>query len=205
MSVTVSRTVGTVASIERDRSPLSIAVLAPPWITVPPPGYGGIEAVVALLCDELVARGHEVTLFAAPGSHSPADVQAPLERTHADQIGSSLHESDHVGTAYDTIDAVRCGAGIAHGADTATFALTRRRTGPSPASPHLEAGIRGVPRGAGRESTSWCRLSAASGWSAGRLSAQDEARLDGLAGQVRGERYGEEGRTPNWVSPPPRR
>ncbi len=37
------------------------------------------------------------------------------------------------------------------------------------------------------------------------LSAQDEARLDGLAGQVRGERYGEEGRTPNWVSPPPRR
>ena len=104
MSVTVSRTVGTVASIERPRSPLRVAVLAPPWITVPPPGYGGIEAVVALLCDELVARGHAVTLFAAPGSHSAADLQAPLERTHADQIGSSLHESDHVGAAYDTID-----------------------------------------------------------------------------------------------------
>ena len=86
------------------RGALRVAVLAPPWITVPPPGYGGIEAVVALLCDELVARGHEVTLFAAPGSHSTADVQAPLERTHAARIGSSLHESAHVGAAYDAID-----------------------------------------------------------------------------------------------------
>jgi glycosyltransferase involved in cell wall biosynthesis len=83
-------------------------VLAPPWITVPPPGYGGIEAVVALLCDELVARGHDLTLFAAPGSHSAAHVCSPLEGTHADQIGSSLYESDHVGTAYDAVE--RAGA-----------------------------------------------------------------------------------------------
>jgi glycosyltransferase involved in cell wall biosynthesis len=86
------------------RGSLRVAVLAPPWIAVPPPGYGGIEAVVALLCDELVARGHEVMLFAAPGSRSAADVRAALELTHADQIGSSLHESDHVGAAYDAID-----------------------------------------------------------------------------------------------------
>ena len=81
-----------------------MAVLAPPWIPVPPPGYGGIEAVVALLCEELVKRGHEVTLFAAPGSRSAAEVCSPLEGTHADQIGSSLYESDHVGAAYDAID-----------------------------------------------------------------------------------------------------
>ena len=62
-----------------ERRALRIAVLAPPWITVPPPAYGGIEAVVALLCDELVARGHDVTLFAAPGSRSPAHVCSPLE------------------------------------------------------------------------------------------------------------------------------
>ncbi len=91
-----------------ERRALRIAVLAPPWIPVPPPGYGGIEAVVALLCDELVARGHEVTLFAAPGSHSAARVCSPLEGTHADQIGSSLYESDHVGAAYDAVD--RAGA-----------------------------------------------------------------------------------------------
>lgn len=79
-------------------------MLAPPWIPVPPPGYGGIEAVVSLLCEELVARGHDVTLFAAPGSHSPARVCAPLQDPHPDQIGSALFEADYVGTAYDAID-----------------------------------------------------------------------------------------------------
>ena len=83
---------------------IRVAMLAPPWIPVPPPGYGGIEAVVALLCDELVARGHEVTLFAAPGSSSAAELRTPLAQAHADQIGASLYESDHVATAYDAVD-----------------------------------------------------------------------------------------------------
>ena len=87
-----------------ERRALRIAVLAPPWIQVPPPGYGGIEAVVALLCDELVARGHDITLFAAPGSRSAAQICSPLESAHADQIGSSLYEADHVGAAYDAVD-----------------------------------------------------------------------------------------------------
>ena len=47
---------------------LRIAVLAPPWIPVPPPAYGGIEEVVDLLCEGLVSAGHSVTLFAAPGA-----------------------------------------------------------------------------------------------------------------------------------------
>ncbi len=84
--------------------PLRIAVLAPPWIPVPPPAYGGIEEVVELLCDALVARGHEVTLFAAPGSRSTARVKSPLEAAHPDEIGSSLYEADHVACAWDEID-----------------------------------------------------------------------------------------------------
>jgi glycosyltransferase involved in cell wall biosynthesis len=79
-------------------------MLAPPWIPVPPPAYGGIEAVVALLCDELTARGHHVTLFAAPPSRSPARVRELLEEGHPDAIGSALHESDHVACAWDEID-----------------------------------------------------------------------------------------------------
>ncbi|MGA2453184.1 MAG: glycosyltransferase family 4 protein [Solirubrobacteraceae bacterium] len=89
---------------DAERRALRVAMLAPPWITVPPPGYGGIEAVVALLCEELVSRGHDVTLFAAPGSHSAARVCSPLQGTHPDEIGSSLYESDHVAAAYDAID-----------------------------------------------------------------------------------------------------
>jgi glycosyltransferase involved in cell wall biosynthesis len=83
---------------------LRIAMLAPPWIPVPPPAYGGIEAVVALLCDELTARGHHITLFAAPESRSEAKVREVLDEAHPDTIGSSLHESDHVGCAWDEID-----------------------------------------------------------------------------------------------------
>jgi glycosyltransferase involved in cell wall biosynthesis len=84
--------------------PLRIAVLAPPWIPVPPPAYGGIEAVVDLLCEALVERGHAVTLFAAPGSRSAARLRSPLETAHPDEIGSSLYESDHVACAWDAID-----------------------------------------------------------------------------------------------------
>jgi glycosyltransferase involved in cell wall biosynthesis len=89
-----------------DRDALRIAMLAPPWIPVPPPGYGGIEAVVDLLCDALAARGHEVTLFAAPGSRSRsrARIHPLLEAAHPDTIGSALHESDHVASAFDAID-----------------------------------------------------------------------------------------------------
>jgi len=87
-----------------DGASLHVAVVAPPWIPVPPPGYGGIEAVVALLCDGLVSRGHHVTLFAAPGSDSTARVEDLLEAAHPDTIGSALHECDHVGSAFDAID-----------------------------------------------------------------------------------------------------
>jgi hypothetical protein len=75
---------------------LRIAMLAPPWIPVPPPGYGGIEFVVALLCDALVAQGHEVALFCAPGSSSSAEVHPLLEAPHPEHIERALFEADHV-------------------------------------------------------------------------------------------------------------
>jgi glycosyltransferase involved in cell wall biosynthesis len=84
--------------------PLRIAMVAPPWIAVPPSGYGGVEAVVALLSEALVARGHDVTLFAAPGSRSTARVYPLLEDAHPAEIGSSLFESDHVASAWEQID-----------------------------------------------------------------------------------------------------
>jgi glycosyltransferase involved in cell wall biosynthesis len=90
---------------ERAERPLRIAELAPPWIPVPPPGYGGIEYVVALLCDALVARGHDVDLFCTPGSHSSANVRTLLPRAHPEAIERSLFEADHVGLAFAAFDA----------------------------------------------------------------------------------------------------
>ena len=59
-------------------SRLRIALVAPPWLPVPPIGYGGTERVIALLADGLVERGHDVTLFAAAGSDTEADLVTPL-------------------------------------------------------------------------------------------------------------------------------
>ncbi|MGZ6697208.1 MAG: glycosyltransferase family 4 protein [Solirubrobacteraceae bacterium] len=84
---------------------LRIAMLAPPWIPVPPPGYGGIEFVVALLCDALVARGHDVELFCAPGSQTAATVRPQLPEAHPESIQRSLFESDHVARAFAAVDA----------------------------------------------------------------------------------------------------
>jgi glycosyltransferase involved in cell wall biosynthesis len=58
---------------------MRIAQVAPLWERVPPPAYGGIELVVSLLTDELVRRGHEVTLFATGDSITLAQ----LESVHA--------------------------------------------------------------------------------------------------------------------------
>ena len=84
--------------------PLRIAMLAPPWISVPAPGYGGVESVVSTLTEALVRRGHDVTLFCAPGSVSQRDVVTLLDESHPDEIERSLYEVDHVARAFDLID-----------------------------------------------------------------------------------------------------
>ena len=43
---------------------MKIAIIAPPWIPVPPPRYGGIELVVYNIAEGLTALEHEVLLFA---------------------------------------------------------------------------------------------------------------------------------------------
>ena len=46
-----------------------------PLIPVPPKHYGGIERVIADLADALVGRGHQVTLWAGPGSGTRATLE----------------------------------------------------------------------------------------------------------------------------------
>ena len=86
---------------------MHIALLAPPWIPVPAPAYGGIEEVVRLLADGLVDRGHDVTLFAAPDSRSKAEVRCVLETAHPDEIERARWEADHVARAFAVIDEER--------------------------------------------------------------------------------------------------
>jgi glycosyltransferase involved in cell wall biosynthesis len=81
---------------------MRIAVIAPPWYTVPPSGYGGIEWVVALLADGLTERGHQVTLFAPPGSETEAELDPPLGEVPPEGlIGDPWYEAAHAISAYD--------------------------------------------------------------------------------------------------------
>lgn len=92
------------SSVGAPGAPLRVAMLAPPWVPVPAPGYGGVESVVSSLTEALVRLGHEVTLFCAPGSVSRASVVTLLEESHPHEIERSLYEVDHVGRAFDAID-----------------------------------------------------------------------------------------------------
>ncbi|MCD6550036.1 glycosyltransferase family 4 protein [bacterium] len=51
---------------------MRIAQVAPLWIPVPPYTYGGTELIVSWLTEELVKRGHQVTLFASGDSKTSA-------------------------------------------------------------------------------------------------------------------------------------
>jgi glycosyltransferase involved in cell wall biosynthesis len=59
---------------------MRIAQVCPPWLSVPPKGYGGIEWVVSLLADGLVDAGHEVTLFATGDSETKAKLEYVFEQ-----------------------------------------------------------------------------------------------------------------------------
>jgi glycosyltransferase involved in cell wall biosynthesis len=75
---------------------MRIAQVAPPWLAVPPKGYGGIEWVVSLLADELAERGHDVTLFATGDSTTKASLDyAFREAAGPELINDIWHDVVH--------------------------------------------------------------------------------------------------------------
>lgn len=70
---------------------LRIAIIADPYVPVPPERYGGIERVIAMLISGLSRRGHKVTLWGAPGSCVDAELVAygcPPHRSAQDRFGA---------------------------------------------------------------------------------------------------------------------
>jgi glycosyltransferase involved in cell wall biosynthesis len=74
---------------------LRIAQVAPLYESVPPKLYGGTERIVAYLAEELLRRGHEVTLFASGDSTAKVPLavgsQQSLRLAGLDQWGASFH------------------------------------------------------------------------------------------------------------------
>ncbi len=80
---------------------MRIAQIAPLWEQVPPPAYGGSELVVSLLTEELVRRGHDVTLFASGDSTT----HAKLESVHPKALRLDTSVKDY--NIYDMLNMSR--------------------------------------------------------------------------------------------------
>lgn len=94
--------------------PLRIAQIASVSTAVEPGAGESIQQLVGLLCDELVDRGHEVTLFATGDSSTKADLRFHYERGYEydEELWDwQFTEYMHVGQAYaqaEDFDVMHC-------------------------------------------------------------------------------------------------
>ena len=96
---------------------LRIAQVAPLWTAIPPVNYGGIELLLALLCDGLIERGHDVTLFASGDCRTRAKLRPiiPLNLTELMSRGEALMYEYYLNAvmaavmaAHDEFDVIHC-------------------------------------------------------------------------------------------------
>src|SRR5262249_20111150 len=84
--------------------PLRIAQVAPIAIPVTADSTGSIEQLVFLLTEELVRRGHDVTLFATGDSQTSAALHAAYPRGYEADDGLwtwQFHETMHAASAFE--------------------------------------------------------------------------------------------------------
>ena len=114
---------------------LRIAMVAPPYFTLPPAGYGGVEAVVADLVDALVDRGHHVTLIGA-GEHRTRAQRfvATYENPPSHQLGEPLPEVLHAARVARLL--AECDVDLIHDHTLAGPLLARGRLAPTLVTAH---------------------------------------------------------------------
>jgi glycosyltransferase involved in cell wall biosynthesis len=84
---------------------MRIALVAPPWYSVPPRAYGGVELLLGGLADGLVARGHQVLLISAGQNGTLADGAQTLEHVASDRLGDEVTSLLHATLAEDALRA----------------------------------------------------------------------------------------------------
>ncbi|MBF8187949.1 glycosyltransferase [Nonomuraea sp. K274] len=104
---------------------MKVLVNAGPWLTVPPPGYGGIENVVATLVPSLRARGVRVVLASVASSTLEVDelistyedgqfteLQKPynqvmgIAHAHQARVAAELRARDDIDLVHDHLEVV---------------------------------------------------------------------------------------------------
>ena len=82
---------------------MKIAIVAPPWVAVPPVGYGGTEAVLDGLARGLSAAGHDVLLYTTGDSACPVPKAWVFEQAVGVGVGGAVTELRHVIHAYEAV------------------------------------------------------------------------------------------------------
>ena len=99
---------------------MKIAQVAPLFESVPPMLYGGTERVVSFLTEELVAQGHDVTLFASGDSRtsgrllSPSQHSLRLDKNCEDQFAHHILMLEMLQQRIDEFDIVHYHTGYLH-------------------------------------------------------------------------------------------
>jgi glycosyltransferase involved in cell wall biosynthesis len=82
---------------------VKVGLIAPPWLPVPAPGYGGTEAVVDLLARGLRDAGHDVLLVCHPDSTCPVPKRSVVPREDAVPMARAKVELEHAIGAYELV------------------------------------------------------------------------------------------------------
>src|SRR5262249_29259533 len=104
---------------------MRIAVVAPPFIPIPPVAYGGTELFIAHLASGLDARGHDVTVYGNGESRVPCKLKWRYRRSQwpiVDSTAAHLKNADH--TAWAIRDA-SCAAELIHLNDAVGIPFTQ--------------------------------------------------------------------------------
>ncbi|MDQ2674999.1 MAG: glycosyltransferase family 4 protein [Chloroflexota bacterium] len=125
--------------------PLRIGLMSGPMVRIPPPGYAGTERIVTVLVEELVRRGHDVTLIAPGDSSVECRVVPTIDRA----LWSSGMRGDS--TAYIQVSIEKAWAvadelDVIHShLDTLSFSMARHVQTPMVHTLHGRLDIPGVP------------------------------------------------------------
>ncbi|HSL58161.1 MAG TPA: glycosyltransferase [Acidimicrobiales bacterium] len=91
---------------------MRIGIVSPPWVPVPPTGYGGTEAVIDRLARGLVAAGHDVLLWCTGDSTCPVPRGHVVAEADGEHMGFDAIELHHVIRGYEAL--LEWGAEIVH-------------------------------------------------------------------------------------------
>lgn len=82
---------------------MHIGMIAPPWLPVPAPAYGGTEAVLDQLARGLQNAGHDVLLVCHPKSLCPVPKASVVPEEDTARMGRASIELEHAIGAYELV------------------------------------------------------------------------------------------------------